>query len=105
MSIHVDAVNAYSHSGAKLELPPAAAADQGVPAFVEVIEVVGQCRHRNQTFDKKIIQFDEEAEIPYVDDHPGELFAQTFGHEDGFAPLVKLIFGGVRGSFALAGFF
>src|SRR5262245_43943342 len=105
MPIHVHAVNADADTITEPELPPSAASGERVPAFVEMIIVVGQCPNRNQTFDKKIVQLDKDAEIPNVDDYPVELFAQALSHEDGFAPLVNLIFGGVGGPFALARFF
>src|SRR5215470_5589356 len=105
MPIHVHAVNSDADTITELESPPSASSGKRVPAFVEMVIVVGQCRNRNQTIDKKIVQLDKEAEVTNVDDHPVELFAQALGHEDGFAPLVNLIFGGVGVPFALARFF
>ena len=105
MPIHVHAVNADADTITELESPPSAASGERVPAFVEMVIVVGQCRNRHEAIDKKIVQLGKEAEVPNVDDHPVEFFAQSLGHEDGFAPLVNLIFGGVGGPFALARFF
>src|SRR5262249_57279820 len=82
-----------------------AAPGERVGPVVVAIEVINQRANRYEAFNIKIIKLDEEAEIANVNDHSVELFAQAFSHEDGFAPLINLVFGGVRGSFALARFF
>ena len=105
MPINIHAVDAHADTITELELPPSPAPGERVPALVEVVKVVGQRCDRNQTFNKKIVQFDKKAEVPNVGDHPVELFAQALGHEDGFAPLVNLVFSGVGGPLALARFF